>query len=138
MLCALLTDGACFFGMVAVEWLCASALAGMWLFSVIQHGQQLSGFWGQYSNEARTEILVAMLGYLSICVTGMLFLNGVWTFQAACTTMMNRDVGFCEVAFHNVNELGDLGSELQLVEVSEDDVESGRMVFLPEKSAAMA
>lgn len=137
MLCALLPDGACFFGMAAVEWLSASALAGIWLFSVIQHGQQLSGFWGQSANESRTEILVAVLGYLSICVTGMLFLNAVWTFQAACTALMNRDVGFWQVAFHNVNELGDLGSELQLVDVTADDLEAGLVADLPEKSAVM-
>lgn len=138
MLCALLSDGACFFGMVAVEWLSASALAGMWLFTVVHHGQELSGFWAQPSNEARTEVLVSVLGYLSICVTGMLFLNATWTFQAACTTMMNRDVGLCEVAFHNVNELGDLGSELRLVELWDEDLEAGRAIDLPEKSAAAA
>lgn len=137
MLCALLSDGACFFGMVAVEWVSASALAGLWFFSTVHHSQQLQGFWSQPANDPRAEWLVASLGYLCVCITGMLFLNAAWTFQSACTAVVYRDAGICEVAFHNVNELGELGGgDLQLVEMCED-IEEGRVMALPEKSAAM-
>jgi hypothetical protein len=136
MLCAMLSDGSCLFGTVALDWLVSSSLAGMWLFTIVNHGQRLEMFWASTSIEPRTEWLVGCASYFSVAITGMLFLHAVWTFQAGCMAMMNADAGICEVAFHNVHELADFGGVLRLAD-SWEDMEEGEVFSPSEKSAAL-
>lgn len=135
MLCALLADGACLFGTVALDWLVASSLAGVWLCTIVQHGQRLEAFWDASTIQPRTEWLVGCASYFAVAITGMLFLHAAWTFQAAFMAISNANVSIGDVAFHNVNDLADFGGALRLTD-SLEDMEEGEVITPSEKHAA--
>lgn len=135
MLCALMADGACLLNTVALDWLAASSLAGIWLCTIVQHGQRLEAFWYASTIQPRTEWFVGCASYFAVAITGMLFLHATWTFQAALMAILHANVSIGDVAFHNVNDLADFGGALRLTE-SWEDMEEGEVMTPSEKLVA--
>ncbi|KAJ9108816.1 hypothetical protein QFC21_000136 [Naganishia friedmannii] len=134
-LCLLFPGDNAFLNVAIVEWILSSGLAGNWIYRIATHGQTLQLLWSESQYDYSTATIY-FVGYLCVCITGMLFLNAVWIFEGCSRVALQQDVGLFEVSLGNINDLDQL--EVDLPAISMLQAEEGCAGQIPEKGTLPA
>jgi hypothetical protein len=134
-LCLLVPGDNAFLNVAIVEWILSSGLAGNWVYRIVSHGQTLQLLWSE-SKYDYSKTTIYLVGYLCLCITGLLFLNAVWIFDGCCRVALQQDVGIFEVSLGNINDLDRL--EVDLPAISMLQAEEGCAKPITEKGTLPA
>lgn len=134
-LCLLIPGDNAFLNVAIVEWFLSSGIAGSWIYRIVAHGRTLQLLWSE-SKYDFSQGTIYFIGYLCVCITGLLFLNAVWIFDGCCRVAVQQAIGIFEVSLGNINDLGRF--EVDLPAVNMLQAEEGRAIVASEKGSLPA